>query len=92
MFDEEKYLECKKNWKTWLQNNGLYKCPICNKEYSVYGIGNHLKYHFGYIGSFIGKESSNKGKTKETDDRVLNYSINLKNNGNCKGIASSDEK
>jgi len=98
MFDEEKYLECKKNWKTWLQNNGLYKCPICNKEYSVYGIGNHLKYHFGYIGSFIGKEPSNKGKTKENCESIRKGSENLKSryaNGEltvwCQGKSLSNE-
>lgn len=98
MFDEKKYLECKKNWKTWLQNNGLYKCPICNKEYSVYGIGNHLKYHFGYIGSFTGKEPPNKGKTKENCESIRKGSENLKSryaNGEltvwCQGKSLSDE-
>ena len=33
MFDEEKYLDCKKNWKTWLQNNGLYKYVGVTHEY-----------------------------------------------------------
>jgi len=98
MFDEEKYLECKKNWRTWLQSNGLYKCPICNKEYSVYGIGNHLKYHFGYISLLIGKTSNKKGKTKENCESIKKQSKLMKEkfaNGEltiwCQGKSLSDE-
>lgn len=98
MFDEEKYLDCKKNWKTWLQNNGLYKCPICNKEYSVYGIGNHLKYHFGYIHPLVGKTSSRKGKTKENCESIKKQSELMKEkfaNGEltvwCQGKSLSNE-
>jgi len=49
MFDEEKYLDCKKSWRTWLQNNGLYKCPMCGEEYTKHGINYHLRHHFGYV-------------------------------------------
>lgn len=28
--------------ESWLQPNGLYKCPLCNKEYSKNGICSHM--------------------------------------------------
>ena len=60
-------------------------CPHCGKEYSKYGIKNHidiihLKLRNG--------NSWNKGLTKETDDRVLKNSIASGNalKGSRKGI------
>ncbi len=40
------YIELIKNKEKWAQENNKYKCPICDKEYSKYGINKHLKYHF----------------------------------------------
>lgn len=55
----------------WLQSNGKYRCPICGKECSKYGIKNHLKVaHFQYPNSTAGKPAWNKGLTKDTDERV----------------------
>ena len=50
-----------------------YVCPLCQKEYSLYGIKNHIRYHFGYEGSFSkinGHTAWNKGLTKETSEKV----------------------
>lgn len=50
-----------------------YVCPLCQKEYSLYGIKNHIRHHFGYEGSFSkanGCTAWNKGLTKETSETV----------------------
>lgn len=50
-----------------------YICPLCQKEYSLYGVKNHIKYHFGYEGGCSianGHTAWNKGLTKETSESV----------------------
>lgn len=61
--------------ENWLQKNNKYKCPICDKEYTKYGISNHLKYHFGFKHDEIVRKSmgcSNRGKTKENCQFIRN--------------------
>jgi ribosomal protein L37AE/L43A len=77
----------------WLQNNGNYKCPFCNKEFSKKGIATHVwrshtndgKKHNPNIGYKTGtKIIWNKGLTKFTDERVKKSSetfVKKVNNG-----------
>ena len=68
----------------WLQQNGLYKCPYCEKEYNKSGIGAHIwRKHTeegenckhdpnrGYKDGT--KVAWNKGLTKDSDERVKGY-------------------
>lgn len=61
----------------WQLENGKYKCPFCEKEYSKKGISTHIwKNHTEEGIKFKptkGKASWNKGLTKETDVRIKNY-------------------
>jgi len=53
------------------EETNKYKCPHCDKEYSKYGIKNHIEQsHNGKKNGMSGKKAWNKGLTKETDDRV----------------------
>ena len=62
----------------WLQENGLYECPICQKQYKRRGILSHIwrthgdgRTHNSNIGYIKGTRTAwNKGLTKETDSRV----------------------
>lgn len=58
----------------WLQENGKYKCPYCNKEYKLLGICSHIwKMHTDEGKQHrpsLGKPSWRKGLTKETDERL----------------------
>lgn len=67
----------------WLQSNGKYKCPHCEKEYSKYGISNHIwRNHTEEGKNFdpaIGFKNGtrvgwNKGKTlsKEYKEKISN--------------------
>ncbi len=86
----DKIVEIDENWKT---TEGKYKCPLCYKDFSKYGISTHIKVsHFGMNHMTTGKNSWNKGLTKETDDRVKAQANTLKDgykNGRllptCKG-------
>ncbi len=58
-------------------DNGKCKCLICNKEYSIYGIGSHIwkmhgegRNHDPNAGYKKGRIIWNKGLTKDTDERV----------------------
>ncbi len=61
--------------KEWMQENGKYKCPYCNKEFCKKGICSHIwRMHENgkefKVTINTGRISWNKGLTKETDDRV----------------------
>ena len=67
----------------WLQTNGLYKCPYCDKEYTKKGICSHIwrmhtdgKTHKTYNGK---KVAWNKGLTKYTNTSVANAGQTLSN-------------
>jgi len=81
-WNKEEFEYSIKDKELWLQENGMYKCPFCNKEISKFGINNHLRYvHFGYPCSknfrFLSKIPWNKGLTKETDDRLKKSGKNI---------------
>ncbi len=78
IFDNIEYLELIKNKENYKQENNKYKCPICSKEYTKFGINKHLKYHFGYISPIKGKISHKKGKTKYTDESIKRGAEKLK--------------
>jgi len=75
----------------WKQENGKYKCPYCEKEYSKKEICTHIwrnhtekgKQQNPNKGYKAGRIVWNKGLTKETDKRVKqigeSYSNNIKN-------------
>lgn len=63
----------------WLQENGLYKCPYCGKEYNKKGIATHIWRNHTEEGKKHDpnkcykngtKHSWCKGLTKETDERI----------------------
>lgn len=76
----------------WKQENGLYKCPYCGKEFSKKGIGNHIwskhtdegiSFRREQCNTFFntkGISAWNKGLTKETDERVRKRGETLSNN------------
>jgi very-short-patch-repair endonuclease len=85
---ENNRLEIKEEWK---QENGLYECPYCKKEYTKMGICAHI------IFKHIKKQKSNfvtynqkvrngeikhwaKGLTKETSDIIKNRALTLVEN------------
>jgi very-short-patch-repair endonuclease len=86
------YKSCGKKKKKlnpkWLQKNGKYKCPICEKEFSKYGIHNHVSVvHDGKkerVNHNKGKKMTgkcwNKGLTKETSDIIKNAGEKFKKN------------
>ncbi len=57
------------NWRT---TEGKYKCPLCYKDFSKFGITNHIKVSHYNIKRVIteGTVAWNKGLTKDTDIRV----------------------
>lgn len=59
------------------------KCPHCEKEYSVKGLGTHIWRSHGEGANFTANNQNriawNKGKTKETDERVEKYANKIKN-------------
>lgn len=63
-----------KNW--FINEDGDYICNICGKKSSSAGIGNHIKYHFGYTNPIT--KSWNTGLTKESDDRIAKYGQTLR--------------
>jgi len=76
----KKHLHIEECWK---QNNGLYQCPYCKKEYTKNGISSHIIYKHIKISGF--KIYSNKikkgetkhwakGLTKETSEIIKNIS------------------
>ena len=77
-FDKH-FNSCKKDKKYWFINeNNNYECEICHYISSSSGIGNHIKYHFGYKNPNLGHESWSKGLTKETDERIKKNSETFK--------------
>jgi hypothetical protein len=67
----------------WLQENGLYKCPHCDKLFTKKGICSHiwrkhteegLKFDKERPNGMLGKKAWNKDLTKETDKRVKKQS------------------
>jgi hypothetical protein len=71
--------------KEWKQQNGMYKCPYCNKLYKKSGIATHIwrqhkegKKHNPNLGRKV--KIWNKGLTKETDDRVRKNAETLSKN------------
>ena len=74
---------------TWKQSSGKYKCPYCAKDYDKRGIGSHIwrmhteegKQHNpneAFMDGSISRVAWNKGLTKETDKRVKNYAVTLR--------------
>lgn len=88
----------------WLQENGKYKCPYCDKQYKKLGIGNHIwRYHTEQGKNFnpnIGYKNKNraawnKGLNKEKDERVKKYAEKFSQNykkGNFKIGQIKDKK
>lgn len=73
MLNEKEYNEFIQNTNIERNTENKCICPICNKVYSLYGIKNHIKYHFGFTGYCSkenGKTSWNKGLTKENSPIV----------------------
>lgn len=77
--------------ESWRQQNGKYRCPSCEKEYTKKGIGTHIwrahtkegqafvENQTPYIGFSEGHRIIwNKGLTSDTDDRVKRIAKNLK--------------
>jgi hypothetical protein len=72
----------------WKQENGLYKCPYCEKEYTKNGICTHIwkqhteegKLHNPNKGYHTGRIAWNKGLTEKNDERVKKGSNTLRNN------------
>lgn len=69
----------------WIQNNGLYKCPFCKKEYSKFGIvthiwRNHTEEGKHFKNNNLNRIPWNKGLSKYTDDRVLKGGNTLSSN------------
>jgi hypothetical protein len=64
--------------ESWKNQNGLYSCPYCNKEYARTGISMHIWRNHGAGINFTacnagygnGRVVWNKGLTNKTDDRV----------------------
>ncbi len=53
-------------------------CDYCNKEFSKYGLKNHIAItHLGLTRGNKGKKSWCRGLTKETDERINNLSIKI---------------
>lgn len=62
-------------------------CTICSKTYSKHGIGSHVwnvhteigkEFNINKVNNKVGKVNWNKGKTKETDERILKASLKWK--------------
>lgn len=73
----DKIVQVDENWRT---TEGKYKCPLCYKDFSKYGISNHIKvthFRMKHTNGMTGKQAWNKGLTKETDDRVLKNSNSI---------------
>lgn len=70
----------------WLQENGKYKCPYCNKEYSKFGISTHIwRNHedgkeFNPNLNTLNQQVWNKGLTKEKDKRLKKQGETFKRN------------
>lgn len=87
--------------ESWLQQNGLYKCPECEVEKTKYGIGGHIwmkhgngkKRNFNSFEKFLKEKGCwNKGLTKETDERVRKFGISLsKSQKGLPGTKHSEE-
>jgi very-short-patch-repair endonuclease len=65
--------------ESWVNKNGKYECPFCQKEYSKQGIGTHIwknhteegKNHNPHIGYKKGTRIAwNKGLSKETNESI----------------------
>jgi hypothetical protein len=81
---KDSLIKIKEEWK---QENGMYKCPYCQKEYIKTGLGTHIwRIHGEGINHNPnrtykkGRYAWNKGLTKETDEHVKQFSDTLKNN------------
>ena len=67
----------------WKQLNGKYKCPYCGKEYSRNGISTHIwRNHKEGISHSPnkGKETWNKGLTKESNNSIKKGAETFKRN------------
>lgn len=78
-------MSCFKIIKDWFINeNKEYECKICGKVFPKNGIGNHIKYHYGYKGHLNGNGGNNnpwnKGLTKETSDSLKKAAKTFKKN------------
>ena len=69
--------------KDWFINkNGDYECKICGKKSTKDGIGNHIKYHYGYKNPNLGRVAWNLGLTKNTSEVVKRIADTYKENLN----------
>lgn len=73
--------------ESWKQENGLYKCPYCGKEFTKKGIAFHIFSMHTKEGkdfksspnyNMRGKRSWNKGLTKETSEIIKQCSEKIK--------------
>lgn len=72
--------------ESWKQENGLYKCPHCGKDFTKNGIATHIYFKHTEAGKNYleneyenkGHKAWNKGLTKEIDERILKSSETYK--------------
>ncbi len=69
----------------WLQENGLYKCPHCNKEYVKKGISYHIWKMHTEEGKLF---DSNKGY-KEGTRKIWNKGLTKETNKSIKQIGET---
>lgn len=87
--------------KEWLNIDGNYQCPYCERTISKYGIKNHIKLKHTEEGQLFCKQNSNfkslKGKSshnkgKKTPEHVkTKIADSVRNNPNCTGKAKTAE-
>lgn len=75
-----KHSKCCKGFikKDWFINvSKEYECKICGKKSTKSGIGNHIKYHYGYKNPKLGHKAWNKDLTKENSEGLKKLSISI---------------
>ena len=65
-----------KHW--FINEKNQYECKICHYISDHSGIGNHVKYHFGYENPNKGHKAWNNGLTKETSEILKMSSEKIK--------------
>jgi hypothetical protein len=72
----------------------MVKCEICEREFTKFGIKGHVWRSHGEGISHkprLGGEAWNKGLSKESDERVMSYSLSAINNHKCTGKGKTPE-
>jgi hypothetical protein len=71
-----KGLPFEKKWSKRI--DGTYVCLICGQKSTKSGIGNHVKYHEGFMNPRIGAVAWNRGLSKDTSEIISQYSLKTK--------------